>query len=220
MHNIFLDAGGVILDETTHEKVRAELTVKIFQSYGYEYGISDYMNDLEEAVRIFALHVYRYIFWKNTGVKEKYDKLFSEYERAWKELNQPLVLTENLGEVLGHLSGKYKIGILGQYDDELKKVLDENNMLGFFSFTETQERYSLTKPDPRYFEQILKHASVDPEDSLMVGDRIDKDIIPAKMLGMKTVRVRTGIHKNQEPRIFEEIPDFDIDDIKELKRIL
>ena len=51
----------------------------------------------------------------------------------------------------------------------------------------------------------------------MVGDRIDKDIIPAKMVGMKTIRIKTGIHKNQEPRIPKEIPDKTVEKIKEIK---
>jgi ribonucleotide monophosphatase NagD (HAD superfamily) len=50
----------------------------------------------------------------------------------------------------------------------------------------------------------------------MVGDRIDKDIIPAKMVGMKTIRVKTGIHKNQKPRIPEEIPDLTVNEIEEI----
>jgi ribonucleotide monophosphatase NagD (HAD superfamily) len=40
------------------------------------------------------------------------------------------------------------------------------------------------------------------------------------MIGMKTVRIRTGIHKDQEPRQYEEIPDYEIDDIMELLEIL
>jgi ribonucleotide monophosphatase NagD (HAD superfamily) len=51
----------------------------------------------------------------------------------------------------------------------------------------------------------------------MIGDRIDKDIIPAKAIGMKTIRIRTGIHKNQEPRIPEEIPDITIERLGDVK---
>jgi len=51
----------------------------------------------------------------------------------------------------------------------------------------------------------------------MVGDRIDKDIIPAKMVGMKTIRIKIGIYKNQEPRIPEEIPDLTVNKIEEIK---
>ena len=44
----------------------------------------------------------------------------------------------------------------------------------------------------------------------MAGDRIDKDIIPAKQLGMRTILVRSGIHRNQQPRIPYEVPDSEL----------
>jgi ribonucleotide monophosphatase NagD (HAD superfamily) len=47
----------------------------------------------------------------------------------------------------------------------------------------------------------------------MVGDRIDKDIIPAKQLGMKTIRVRWGLHRNQNPRSDEEHPDIELNSV-------
>jgi FMN phosphatase YigB (HAD superfamily) len=36
---------------------------------------------------------------------------------------------------------------------------------------------------------------------------VDNDIIPAKQVGMKTVLVRGGLHRNQIPRIPGEVPD-------------
>ena len=50
----------------------------------------------------------------------------------------------------------------------------------------------------------------------MVGDRIDNDVIPAKMIGMKTIRVRLGMHAQQEPRTPDERPDVEILSIQEL----
>jgi ribonucleotide monophosphatase NagD (HAD superfamily) len=47
----------------------------------------------------------------------------------------------------------------------------------------------------------------------MVGDRIDKDVIPAKLLGMKTILIRVGLHKNQQPRIPFEVPDAELDSV-------
>ena len=44
----------------------------------------------------------------------------------------------------------------------------------------------------------------------MVGDRIDNDIVPAKLLGMSTVLMRTGRHIDQQPRSVDEIPDVSI----------
>jgi hypothetical protein len=35
---------------------------------------------------------------------------------------------------------------------------------------------------------------------------------------MKTIRVKVGIHKNQEPKIPEEISDLTVESIKEIKK--
>jgi len=55
----------------------------------------------------------------------------------------------------------------------------------------------ITKPDPRYYEQIAQLLGVNPHQCIMVGDRIDKNIIPVKQVGMKTIWTRVGLHKNQ-----------------------
>ncbi len=77
--------------------------------------------------------------------------------------------------------------------------------------------FLLTKPDPRYFEQILDKAGVEASESVMIGDRIDKDVIPAKQVGMKTIRIKTGLHRNQVARIPNEIADIEIDTIFEIE---
>ena len=38
-----------------------------------------------------------------------------------------------------------------------------------------------------------------PEESMMVGDRLDNDIHPAKAMGMKTVWIRHGLAQHQNP---------------------
>ncbi len=43
------------------------------------------------------------------------------------------------------------------------------------------------KPDPRAFQIVLDQLGVAARDTVMVGDAIDFDIIPAKKLGMRTV---------------------------------
>ena len=41
----------------------------------------------------------------------------------------------------------------------------------------------------------------------MIGDRLDNDIIPARMIGMKAVWIRQGIYSVLEPRVPKEIPE-------------
>lgn len=54
-------------------------------------------------------------------------------------------------------------------------------------------------------------------DCILVGDRLDADIAPAKARGMATIRFRTGRHRRQSPRTLDETPDVDVTDVAELE---
>lgn len=219
--NVFLDAGGVILDEATHETARAELTVAIFRAQGMEYSLSDYWNDIDRSLEVFALHTYGFVFWKRSdGRVNRYEALWAEYRAAWEALRLPLVIMDGLEETLAALSSRYRVGILGQYGAALRERLEDKGLLKYFAFTTTQEQFGITKPDPRFFEQVLARAGVPASESCMVGDRIDKDITPAKMVGMQTIRTRTGIYAKQEPRVREEVPDAQAARVTDLPTVL
>jgi FMN phosphatase YigB (HAD superfamily) len=215
-HFVFLDAGGVLLDETAHEAAMADLLTGLISGIDPGYGVRCYLRDAEEAVYRFVPNVYRYIVWKRSGTLARYNAVWSELTVRWPGIRPPLRLMSGIEGAVETLSQSFHLGVLGQYRAELRDLLKAKNLLKFFSRADTQEEFSLTKPDPRYFEAVLRRAGAEPSISVMVGDRIDKDIIPAKMIGMKTVRVRTGMHRNQEPRIPEEKPEATIDDLRDL----
>ena len=48
----------------------------------------------------------------------------------------------------------------------------------------------LAKPSREFFEFLLQQAQCRPDEAIMVGDRIDNDIRPAKALGMRTIWVK------------------------------
>lgn len=53
-------------------------------------------------------------------------------------------------------------------------------------------------------------------DSVMIGDRLDNDIIPAKRIGMKTIWIRWGRYSVMEPRTPDEVPDATLGDVREV----
>jgi putative hydrolase of the HAD superfamily len=214
---ILLDAGGVILDETEHEEIRAEISVEILSAVIPGYSISAYYSDVEEAVRCFCPSVYQYVFWKAVeNDRSLFDKLYASYLKEWQQQKPPLELTLGFETEVRTIGKNLKIGIAGQYGVELLKLLEERSILDCFTYRLTQDDFSITKPDLRYYEQIVKACGVDPKQCIMVGDRIDKDVIPAKLLGMKTILVRTGLHKNQMPRIPFEVPDAELNGVSGL----
>lgn len=53
----------------------------------------------------------------------------------------------------------------------------------------TTEETKTVKPDPRFFQYALNLTKLQPEQHLVVGDRLEVDLLPARKLGMKTCLV-------------------------------
>lgn len=58
---------------------------------------------------------------------------------------------------------------------------------------------------------------VPPAECIMVGDRLDADIAPAKAAGMATIQFRSGRWRRQRPRSAAETPDTVVTDVAELE---
>jgi len=215
--NIFLDAGGVILDEKIFEENSSKIITNIIKKFNKNYSISDYWNDVDEAVHRYVPNVYDYVLYKHIRDIDVFKSSKIQYKNEIKQSNTEFYFIDGIQEFLEKFSKDYNIGIIGQYGIDFKQFLKNNSVLHYFTFSEIQDDYNITKPNPKYFEAILEKCICKAKESIMVGDRIDKDIIPAKMIGMKTIRIKVGIHKNQEPRIPEEIPDLTIEGIKDIK---
>ena len=48
------------------------------------------------------------------------------------------------------------------------------------------------KPDPNFFSAVASAVALDPSHILYVGDRLDNDVLPARVSGMRTVLLRRG----------------------------
>ena len=90
----------------------------------------------------------------------------------------------------------------------------------YISLVISSAEEGVSKPDIRLFQKALEKADCKGENAVMVGDRVDNDVAPAKKLGMKTVCVKQGIHKLNTPKNEFEVPDYTVDTIEELLNIL
>ena len=211
---VLLDAGGVILDESDGELAKAESISGTLAAIVPGYSIEDYYSDIDEAVSSFCPSAYSYVIWKHSnGDLSLFNRLYESYRADWRRREPQLRPADGLHEEVRALSKNYAIGIAGQYGKQVLSLLKRESLLGNFAHHFTQDDFSITKPDPRYYEQIASACGVQPEQCIMVGDRIDKDIIPAKQVGMKTILIRVGLHKNQQPRTPDELPDLELPSI-------
>jgi len=63
-------------------------------------------------------------------------------------------------------------------------------------------------------------ADLPPSACILVGDRLDKDIAPAKAAGMATIQFRSGRYRKQRPRSEAEMPDAVVTDVRELEEAI
>lgn len=209
---ILLDAGGVLLDETEHEEAWARA---ISDALGMP--VASYWTDVDEAVACFVPRVYRYVLWKHTRPdRARFERLWTDCLAAQQEIRPPLAVMPGIGDEIRALRGRLRIGIAGQYGARLLDGLEDAGLAELLDWRFTQDDFDRTKPDPRYFVDIANACGVSPSECIEVGDRIDKDVIPARQAGMKTIRIRTGVHRRQEPRLPEEIPDVELPSVEGL----
>ena len=70
--------------------------------------------------------------------------------------------------------------------------------------------------DSELFRRALTRAGCAPADAVMIGDRTDNDVAPAKSLGMQTVLIRQGYGGHDIIHHEGEIPDVTVDSLPEL----
>jgi len=117
-------------------------------------------------------------------------------ERQWEELAwrwyQPLTkvckLESDLRSTLQRLKQMgLKLGIVSNtfvHSSSLERHLEEAGLLEFFDVKAYSYQFIRRKPAPEIFLAAAEMIGEEPADILFVGDRINKDIVPAMKAGM------------------------------------
>ncbi len=112
------------------------------------------------------------------------------------------------------------MGLIANQSEDILGVLAKSGMEKFFKVKIISSQVQLAKPDPRIFRLALDTAARTASDSIMVGDRLDTDICPAKTLGMTTIRYTNSLFSLQEPLQDCECPNYSVARLSELPRVL
>lgn len=102
------------------------------------------------------------------------------------------ILYSDTTKCLEILSGRYKIGIIANQSLGTKARLEQHGILQYIDLVIASAEEGVAKPDKRIFELALNRSNCKPGDAVMIGDRIDNDIVPAKRMGMHTIWIKQG----------------------------
>ena len=112
----------------------------------------------------------------------KIAKDYQEYRKKHARLDASFV------KAVPKLAEKFRIILLTSGDKEsikqLMKKYDVDKYIEKYYFT---NELGMKKPSIDLLEMILKDNNISKEDCVVVGDDIIKDLMPAKLLGIKTV---------------------------------
>lgn len=97
-------------------------------------------------------------------------------------------LFDGATEILAYLFEKYSLHIITNGFQEVQQLkLVNSGILGYFKTITSSEEVGLKKPNPVIFKTALEKAKVITEQSIMIGDSFEADILGAESIGMKTL---------------------------------
>ena len=134
-----------------------------------------------------------------------------------KEAEKPYPDAKNILMLLK--SKRYQIGIIANQSPGTVKRLEQWGILKYIDIVLASAEEGISKPDPEIFKRALTKSRCLPQNAVMIGDRPDNDIAPAKQLGMKTVWIKQGYFKYAEQLTEAETPDHIISNLSELSEL-
>lgn len=198
---IFFDVGSTLVDETKAYDRRAremieetDITFSDFDSKRIELAKLGFDGN-SKAIEYFGL---------------KKTPWHSEDENPFDDASETLETLKERG---------YSLGIIANQVIGTTQRLEAYGLLKYFDVIASSAELGVAKPDKLIFEKAFELANTEPHNSVMVGDRLDNDIRPAKALGMKTVWIRKGLSIYQDKDLGDNIADWIIDNLSDLKEI-
>ena len=117
-------------------------------------------------------------------------------------------------EVLLRLKERAPLVLVSNFYGNIAVVLREFGLDGIFQQIVESAVVGIRKPDSRIFTLGVEALGLEPGEVVVVGDSIDKDILPARQAGCQTVWYQ-GEGWTDEP-VDETIPDRIITDLRQL----
>lgn len=113
----------------------------------------------------------------------------------------------------------YKLGIIANQKLGTAERLESWGLRQYFDLIVASAEIGYAKPDLRIFQKALALAGCTAQECVMVGDRLDNDMRPAKAIGMTTVWVKNGLAKYQNEKLGMGIVDYSIEKLSDLLSI-
>jgi HAD superfamily hydrolase (TIGR01549 family) len=210
---LLFDVGGPLDTEVRHEAaINADIRAGLARE-GFDVDDAAYAAAEQYAVETFAPNVYGAIIWNLTRGDASASARVWQWTASQSGQRDVFDLREGIADVLESIRARgLKLGLAANQPSRVIEQLSQRGVGHYFESWGISGVHGYRKPDVRLFLCVCEELAVDPNECIMVGDRIDNDIVPAGLLGMRTIRLVTGRHRDQKPRSWDELPDHEVED--------
>ena len=213
---LFFDLGYTLINEDAAMMGRLRQGSDALRQRGIEASPDELRAALDDAATRFDPNPFFSLIFAFTQDRDVIEFVRSS-GRYPKELEAPYPQTRRMIE---RLAERYKLGIIANQPAGTDERLERYGLARYFDVCVSSGDVGISKPDPAIFHMALEQAGCTPAESVMIGDRLDNDVRPAKALGLGTVRIRQGPGRFQQPRDDAETPDATVADLDELADLL
>ena len=198
---IFFDVGSTLVDE----------------SLAYEHRIRTAIEGTDITYEAFLETMLPYYYRGEKGDFETM-KQFGLMKPRWYHEDERLY--PDAKECLEKLSAKYHIGVIANQSLGTAKRLEDFGIGQYIELVIASAEEGVAKPDPEIFRRALQRAGCQAEEAVMIGDRLDNDVLPAKQLGMKTIWCRQGFGGLLKEWGEDAQPDLIVQNLQEVCELL
>jgi putative hydrolase of the HAD superfamily len=206
---VLFDVGGPIVDDSGDMDFVRDTTISLLSDeLGRKISDGEFDEARERAIKSYSPSFSKSVIWQYLQPdRDRAGKVGVELVKRIFTRHEEVTLTDGVEEVIRKLADNYILALAANQPDYMKEKLDRTGLMKYFKSTELSADLGLQKPDSRFFMEVCRRINVEPQNCVMIGDRLDNDIYPANILGMRTIWLKYGPHAVQDPRIQEDVPD-------------
>ncbi len=195
---VIFDLGGTLINTEyfTHTLKGLKKNIEILNSIGLRISEEEFLKLREKIDKIlkkdprrnFPGFYYQKLFeFKNKKID--LDKAINAEKKYQRALIKNSELYPNAKELLSNLlrKGIRLIMITNNSVEEANLLIDKHKIRNFFNYILISEEIGFRKSTKKPFLFIIEKFNLKPNEILMVGDKEEEDVLPAKELGIKTV---------------------------------
>jgi HAD superfamily hydrolase (TIGR01549 family) len=209
---LFFDLGNTLISEESATERRMEQLAGSFERQGGGCSVEDIRRALQQASAEFAPRLIIAAIEKLTNDPELRQSVMAD-ARYPKALEAPY---DDAKEALRTLSLRYRIGVIANQPAGTEERLTNWGLMPFVSICLSSAELGLEKPDPAIFRHALSPTQCSPAEAVMIGDRLDNDIRPARLQDWKAIRILQGFAQFQSPRDEFDEADATVERLDEL----